>query len=702
MNLFNELKRRNVFKVAAAYMIVSWLILQIIGSIVPIIEAPDWISKAILMLLLAGFPIALLFAWAFELTPEGIKKESEVVRDESITSETSSKINVVIIGALVLIIGGFAYDKFFGSSTTTEIVQKDLKSSDQPNNTKVAQISDITASKNKLTLGIAVLPFENLSVDPNNAFFAGGVYEDVLTYLSRVVQWRVISRTSMEKIAERGMEITEIGKYLNVSHVLEGSVRRAGDRVRVTVQLIDASNDQHIWAENYDRKLEDIFAIQTEIAQKIAQQLKTELTPKQVKLITTRPTDNIDAYDFFIKARELARVWRGAEGFKEQIPLLEKAIALDPNFVEAEVILVLSYGRMFWTGSDTDDIYRPKAEALKNRILAKHPNSYYAYAAQGYYEYTIKRDYQVSLEQLQMAILERPDNVQLLSNISGAYKRLGKFEQSIVAIKKEISLNPESASTANELQQNLKYSKKIDEAFEQAISNVNNFPDNIQSQGLLAHLYFAYFGDVANYNKIHESLSLALNNNEWLYVKLNTNNTNIAQTILALEELQTDENPLNSAYIDENISELLNLNGDEKKSQYYAKKSLPAIKKYALKVNPIDNHRDVKWSLANVMYNSCLANDIATYEHFEEKFHRIKKLEILEEYAADRLYSLALAECGETEQAWNILKNQSGKPLSLITDWALALDPLYQHYFSEIPEYQAMVEALNNKKLKNN
>jgi TolB-like protein len=192
-----------------------------------------------------------------------------------------------------------------------------------------------------LQRGVAVLPFSNLSEDPNNAFFAGGVHEDILTSLSRIADLRVISRTSMLKIAEQGLDIRAIGLQLNVSHVLEGSVRRAGDRVRVTVQLIDASNDNHLWADNFDRQLDDIFAIQSEVAQKIAGQLEAELSPELAQQLAEAPTQNTEAYDLYLKSREMARTWRAAEGFKQMQPL--------PRFMAAwsgpVAILTVSTGK---------------------------------------------------------------------------------------------------------------------------------------------------------------------------------------------------------------------------------------------------------------------------------------------------------------------------------------------------------------------
>ncbi len=703
MSLFNELKRRNVIRVAAAYLIIGWLLAQVSTTLEAALNLPPWFDTLVVTVMLIGFPIALLISWVYELTPEGIKKEKDIKAEDSITNATSKKLNYITIVAAFAVAGMFAWQQFGDKDMDSRLRGNEDVERGNDNSQSVipAQAGiQVENTKNILTLGIAVLPFENLSEDPNNAFFAGGVYEDVLTYLSRIVQWRVISRTSMEKIAKKGMEIKDIGKHLDVSHVLEGSVRRAGDRVRVTVQLINASNDEHVWAENYDRKLIDIFAIQTEIAEKIAQQLKTELTPKQHQLISTKPTDNIEAYDLFIKARELSRVWRGSQAFAEQIPLLEKATALDPDFVEAQVMLVQSYGRIYWTGNDSDGIYRPKAEALKNQIVAEYPNSYYAYAAQGFYHYTIERNYQAALEQLQKALLEHPDDTEILSYIASSYKRLEVFEQSIITNKKLLSLDPENISAANEVLQNLIYTNKIDEAFAQVKSNVQQFPDNIQSQQIMANIYFNYFGDVTSYLKIHQNLLSKTKDPDWLYFRLKTNNKNIEKTIMSLKDYKQDKDSVSSAFIEVQISELLNLYGNKKKSQDYAVNALKVLKKRVLNSKILENNPMAKQRYGYLLYISCLVNDIDSFNEMEKYYLSINVKELTARNYVQIYYSMALAECGDTEKAWEIIKSISGKLSSSITDWTLALDPLYQHYFSEIPEYKAMVKRLEEEKQK--
>jgi TolB-like protein len=696
MGLFKELKRRNVIRVAAAYLIIGWLLAQVSTTLEAALNLPSWFDTLIVTVMLIGFPIALIISWVYELTPEGFKKEKDIKSDETITHETSKKLNYITLVAAIAVAGMFIWQQMNPQVIDSGNIATNNK--DENNTTVIPEQVGIQSGQveSKLTLGVAVLPFANMSEEPNNAFFAGGVYEDVLTYLSRIVQWRVISRTSMEKIAERGMEITAIGKHLDVSHVLEGSVRRAGDSVRVTVQLIDASNDEHIWAENYDRKLEDIFAIQTEIAEKIAQQLKTTLTPEQHRLIATRPTDNIGAYDLFIKVRELSRVWSGSEGFLKQIPLLESAIQLDPNFVEAQVMLVQSYGRIFWTGEDYEGAYRPKAETLKNQIVADYPDSFYAYAAQGYYDYTIERNYPSAIGQLQLASLERPDDIEILSYIGSSNKRIGNFEQGIAATKKILSLDPEDVSNSNELVTNLILANRIKEALAQAKNNVKKFPKNANSKTHLANIYLKYFGDLESYYAIFEN-DAEYNNYEWLYSRLKARE-NFSKTINTLEQLKLGETALNIAIIDLKISEILNINGEEIKSQKYALKGFETIKNVITNENFLEKNPAAKVRYAFIMYFSCLANDKDAYKLLEEKFHTIKDPDIYILYAVNKNYANALAECGDTLKAWSILNNLTENPNLDITKWTLALDPLYQYYFSDIPEYQDMVKALKAEK----
>ena len=244
MTLIKELKRRNVFKVAIAYVIVAWLIVQVIDSIVPIILAPDWVAKFVLVMLLAGFPIACLFAWAFELTPQGIKRSTEVLPDESISHQTSRHINLIIIAALLLIIGGMVYNQYFSA-----------------------------ANFSSQTRSIAVLPFVNMSSDSEQEYFSDGIAEEILNRLTRINDLTVSSRTSSFVFKGSDRSIRQIAKALNVNHVLEGSVRKSGSKVRITAQLINVKDDSSVWSKTYERELNDIFTIQDEIAHAIVSSL---------------------------------------------------------------------------------------------------------------------------------------------------------------------------------------------------------------------------------------------------------------------------------------------------------------------------------------------------------------------------------------------------------------------------------------------
>ncbi len=245
--LIKELSRRNVFRVALVYGVVTWILIQVADVVFPAIGLPEWSITLIIAFLAVGFPIALIFAWAFEITPEGVKLEKHVDRAKSITQQTGRKLDFAMIGFLAIALAYFMFTHDW--------------SGDDEEAADAAEV--VIPTEAALALGVAVLPFDNLSEDASNAFFAAGVHEDVLTYLSRVADLRVISRTSVENYADSDLSLPEIGRELGVSHVVEGSVRRAGDRVRVSVQLIDAATDEHVWAENYDRTLDDIFAIQT-------------------------------------------------------------------------------------------------------------------------------------------------------------------------------------------------------------------------------------------------------------------------------------------------------------------------------------------------------------------------------------------------------------------------------------------------------
>ena len=330
MSIFRELKRRNVFRVAAAYAVVAWLLIEVTATVFPIIKLPEWSVTLVTALVLIGFPLALIFAWAFEITPEGIKLEKNVDRNRSMTHLTGRNIDYVIIAALVLALGFFAFDKFvLDPSRNAELVKATTEAVTE-------QVSEPGKSETA-EKSIAVLPFVNMSDDPGNEYFSDGISEELLNVLIKVGGLRVVSRTSSFAFKGKDISIPEIARKLNVDHVLEGSVRKAGNTVRVTAQLIDVRTDSHLWSATYDRELEDIFAIQDEISGQIVQALKIVLGAgeKEAMAHAQRPTENLEAYEHYLRGRYFWQRRAEGDNLRRAIGLFEQATKLDPQLARA-------------------------------------------------------------------------------------------------------------------------------------------------------------------------------------------------------------------------------------------------------------------------------------------------------------------------------------------------------------------------------
>lgn len=341
MSLFQELKRRNVFRVGIAYAVGAWVLLQLTDVVGEILELPPWGGKLILLIIAIGFPITLIAAWAFELTPDGIKRENEVDRSQSITPQTGKKLNTAILVLMALAIGYLLLDKFYlaGLSATpkTAIVEPTTAEPSQ-------EIAEPAINRQS----IAVLPFDNRSRLEEDEFFVEGVHDDLLTNLARIGGLKVISRTSVLRYKDTETPIPVIATELGVATVMEGAVQRSGNTVRINVQLIDAQTDEHLWAEIFDRDLtaDNLFAIQTEISEKIAKALKATLSPEEHERISDRPTENLAAYNAFLRGRQ-RQAERTSESLQQAMIEFERAVELDPGYAMAwvgvaEVSMLLS------------------------------------------------------------------------------------------------------------------------------------------------------------------------------------------------------------------------------------------------------------------------------------------------------------------------------------------------------------------------
>lgn len=419
MSLFAELKRRNVFRVALAYSVTAWLVAQVAELALDSFGAPDWVMKTLLLMLAIGLPFAVLFAWAFELTPEGIKRERDVDRTQSITQQTGRKLNFAIIGGLTvaLLFSVVTHRWTTGMSPTEESVN--------------------AASGDK---SIAVLPFVNMSDDPGNEYFSDGISEELLNVLVKVEGLRVASRTSSFTFKDTDTPIPEIAEALNVAHVLEGSVRKAGDTVRVTAQLIDVKTDSHLWSETYDRKLEDIFVIQDEISAHIVEALKVALGAAEVVQTPIQPTQNMQAYESYLRGRHF---WqrRGADNISKAIELFGEATEADPAFARAWSSLGAAHLTMPTYSGRPEQDHFPLARKYARMALQLDPAIAEAHAIIADLQ-RYERQWLEAEEHYLRAIELEPNNSTGYLWYAEHLMATGRVDEGLVAANKALELDP--------------------------------------------------------------------------------------------------------------------------------------------------------------------------------------------------------------------------------------------------------------------
>ena len=409
-DFFKELKRRNVYKVAVAYAVVAWLLIQIATQVFPFFDVPNWSVRLVVLLLMVGFPIALILAWAFELTPEGIKRTEEVAG-----SHRSSRgwIWVVLIAAVAA--GSLLW---FQISARKSPAGADAKS-------------------------IAVLPFENLSENKENAYFVDGMQDEVITRLAKIGELRVISRSSTQRYKTRPGNLAEIARELGVSHLVEGTVQRVGDRVRINVQLIRAANEGHLWAEIYDRNLTDIFAVQTELATSIAQSLRATLTGNERKAVAEKPTSNLAAYDAYLRGLDLnsrpgqteANQRKAAESFAE-------AVRLDPQFAQAWAALSQAKASLYFLNFDVSPACKETARSAARTATRLSPSSPETLLADAYYRYHVERDYEGARLLFEKIQRELPSNSEVPLALARIARRQSRWNDSVRLYEQAAQLNP--------------------------------------------------------------------------------------------------------------------------------------------------------------------------------------------------------------------------------------------------------------------
>jgi TolB-like protein/Tfp pilus assembly protein PilF len=464
-----ELRRRKVYRLAAGYAVAGWLIIQVAVTVFPVIDFPAWTARFVVFAVLAGFPIALILGWAFDLGPGGIHVTPEPAADDPACPPTygSRPRNLFALGlaglAISLLVGYFLFAR---------------------------------SSAHPLDKSVAVLPFSNFSSDPENAYFADGIQDDILTNLARIGDLKVISRTSVMPYRGQAHNVREIGHALKVATILEGSVRREGNRVRVNVQLIDTSNDRHLWAQIYDRELTDVFAIQTDLAQEITSALRATLSAGEQQRIERRPTQNADAYLLYLQAHEIfTRPDRRHDDLARAESLYEKAIQLDPGFALARAKLSQLESWSYYA-IEPVPARREKAQAEAERALRLQPDLAEAHLALGLAYYYLERKYDRALGELEVAREQLPNDAMIFRTIAAIKRRQGKWTESTEAYEKAISLDPKDPILLENMGWNFLATRDYEKARQTFDRAVEVSPDTFTIRELRARVEFYDKGDL--------------------------------------------------------------------------------------------------------------------------------------------------------------------------------------------------------------
>ena len=489
-NFFAELQRRNVVRAAIFYVGAVWALAQGIAQLAPSVGVPEWAPRWFLVAAAIGFPFWIAFAWFYEFTPEGLKREREIDPAESISHRTGRKFDLAIIGVLMVAVILLLTDRF--------VLRRGV------NQTTAPPI---------LAKSIAVLPFENLSEEKQNEYFADGVQDQILTDLTQIADLKVISRISvMQYKSGIPRNLRKIGEELGVAHVVEGSVQRAANKIRVNAQLIDARSDAHLWAQTYDRDLADVFAIQSEIAKAIADQLQAKLSPSEKKAIEQPPTNDLAAFDLYSRAKSLL-VTAGLSATQDPdarkaVALLDDAVKRDPLFFDAYCQLAWAHEQLYAvSGSDHTPARLALAEAALHAATRLRPDAGETHLARAQYLYYGLRDYDGALTELERARRTLPNDPRLFELTGYVLRRRGQQEEGLRNLKRAVELDPRNFAILQQIAFSYQYLGRYAEsiaAFDRALSIM---PDNVETRASRAEFYLYWKGDT---RPLHQTIDAIL------------------------------------------------------------------------------------------------------------------------------------------------------------------------------------------------
>jgi TolB-like protein/Flp pilus assembly protein TadD len=653
---FEEVRRRKVYRVAAAYVIAAGFIIQISSAVFPAWELPNWAFRLVVVFLLIGFPISLILAWAYDITPQGIRATP--------APRTHRRRNLIMLIAMGVIVSAVAGFFLFPR-----------------------------ASGRKVEKSIAVLPFQSLSDEKENAYFADGMQDDILTNLSKIGELKVISRMSV--MSYRGDAVRnarEIGKALGVATLLEGSVRRSGNRVRVNVQLINASNDEHIWAEDYDGDLTDVFAIQTDLAQKIASALQAKLSPNEKARIDHRPTQNPDAYLLFVQAHDYAnRMEMFHDTSLKAVPLFEQAIKLDPNFALAFAGLSMVESWLYHA-SDPVPARREKARLNADEALRLQPDLPEAHLALGFSYYYGDRDYERALAEFEIARRGLPNDAQAYLAIGSIQRRQGKWAESTANLEKAATLDPKNTNILSNLAYSYMAQRNFETADKVADRVIAAAPQSLQAAALKGLVAAEWKGDLSVFEKQFSLVSPETNPGElmtWARVWVLTLQRKFPEALQVLQKFRGETlvtnttAPCPKTFLEGSI---YMLQGDEAKART-ALEHARVISEQLLREAPDDPNRHAQHGVV-----------LAALGQKEEAINEGKRaVELLPE-SQDAFdgpqIAAALAQIyawtGESDEAFRLLDHLFAIPNGLTVPM-FKLDPAWDPLRKD-PRYQALID----------
>ena len=699
--LFGELRRRNVFRVAAAYAVVAWLLVQAADILLGNFGAPDWVFKSFVALVALGFPLALFLSWAYELTPDGVKRAEAVTPADASAPGVRRSFDLLIVVGMAAIITLLLADRFRG--VPDEAVGEAVD--------EAAARAELTAPPEDLPdgspppdalpplqAGIAVLPFANLSPDPDNAFFANGVQEDLLTFLSRVPELRVISRTSVEQYRGTTLSVPEIGRQLDASHVLEGSVRRVGDRVRVTVQLIETASDRHLWAEHYDRDLADVFAIQTEIARTVSGQLRVRLSPGEERAVAAVDTSP-DVYDLYLRARAaIANVsYRDFQGVMVVVSDLQRAVELDPDYLPAWEELLRICALLEWQRYISEPLCAEQLEPALGRIRALAVDPAIVTLAEARYRYYVQYDLRGALEMLTALVAAQPSHIDALNLKAVIEQRLGLWEQAIDTIESSVNLDPANPASWRRLWGTYWVAARFDRALQVAAEAIERFPDRESLYMAQAMLIKDHTGDRSRYLALvpglRHDLRHAFDNAVLLDGVFETADA-------AIEWLEEAAPPdlYTSLRAQFNLALRLMFEGREEEALARIGPVKARLEEFIAELDDFDRPetRDI---LSHAAWVSAVAGDEEQAMTYVDR--ALSRLDAVEDMQVERYahYVAAIVEAhfGDRRAAWEALRAMVRTPGLSLTEWRLADMVHFRWLFRDLPEYQEFLRELGRE-----